>query len=177
MLSGWITSVVRIRILKTMNKFFFGVEKIDKISGTAFALGYAGALPFIFLVILQWQGYEPMQNGLNLIYFYGCIILSFLGAPHWGYILAIADKGKTKNLAGRLVIGVIPSLIAFFSITVSEIDRLLIIGSSFIFVYVIDSILFRQQIVPNWFLPLRLRLTLIVVMSFLFSIILIIFRE
>ena len=102
--------------LRMMNKIIFGVEKIDKCSGTAYALGYGGAVPFVVFVAMQWHGYQLIQGGVSLIYFYGSIILSFLGAPHWGYILAIADKAKIKNLAGRLVIGVIPSLIAFFSI-------------------------------------------------------------
>ena len=119
--------------LRMMNKIIFGVEKIDKCSGTAYALGYGGAVPFIVFVAMQWHGYQLIQDGVSLTYFYGSIILSFLGAPHWGYILAIADKAKIKNLAGRLVIGVIPSLIAFFSILFDEFDRLLIIGSSFIF--------------------------------------------
>ena len=162
--------------LRMMNKIIFGVEKIDKCSGTAYALGYGGAVPFVFFVVLQWHGYQLTQGGVSLIYFYGSVILSFLGATHWGYIVAMANKAEIKNLASRLVIGVIPSLIAFFSILFDELDRLLIIGSSFIFMYVIDSILFRQENIPNWFLPLRFRLTVIVASCFFCSIVLLIVR-
>ena len=158
--------------LRMMNKIIFGVEKIDKCSGTAYALGYGGAVPFVVFVAMQWHGYQLIQGGVSLLYFYGSIILSFLGAPHWGYILAMANKAEVKNLAGRLVIGVIPSLIAFFSILFDELDRLLIIGSSFIFVYVIDSIVFQQEINPNSLLPFRIRLTLIITFSLLCSFVL-----
>ena len=176
MLNGWTTNVAKTKNLRMMNKIIFGVEKIDKFSGTAYALGYGGAVPFVVFVAMQWHGYQLIEGGVSLIYFYGSIILSFLGAPHWGYTLAMADKAEIKNLAGRLVIGVVPSLIAFFSILFDELDRLLIIGSSFIFMYVIDSILFRQENIPNWFLPLRFRLTVIVASCFFCSIVLLIVR-
>ena len=168
--------MAKMKNLRMMNKIVFGVEKIDKCSGAAYALGYGGAVPFVVFVAMEWHGYQLTQGGLSLMYFYGSIILSFLGAPHWGYILASVDRVEVKNLAGRLIIGVIPSLIAFFSILFDELDRLLIIGSSFIFVYVIDSALFRQENIPNWFLPLRFRLTVIVASCFLCSIVLVIVR-
>ena len=121
MLNGWTTNVAKTKNLRMMNKIIFGVEKIDKCSGTAYALGYGGAVPFVVFVAMQWHGYQLIQGEVSLIYFYGSIILSFLGAPHWGYTLAMADKAKIKNLSGRLVIGVIPSLIAFFSILFDEV--------------------------------------------------------
>ncbi len=176
MRSGWTTNVAKTKNLRMMNKIIFGVGKIDKCSGTAYALGYGGAVPFVVFVVMQWHGYQLTQGGMSLLYFYGSLILSFLGAPHWGYILAMANKPEVKNLAGRLVIGVIPSLIAFFSILFDELSRLLIIGSSFVFVYVIDSILFRQENIPNWFLPLRFRLTVIVASCFFCSSLLLIVR-
>jgi len=157
-----------------MNKIIFGVEKIDKFSGTAYALGYGGAIPFVFFVVMQWHDYQLTHGGVSLMYFYGSIILSFLGAPHWGYILAREGRAEIKNLAARLIIGVVPSLIAFFSILFDELDRLLIIGASFIFIYVIDSILFQKENIPNWFLPLRFRLTVIVASCFLCSIVLLV---
>ena len=160
--------------LRMMNKIVFGVEKIDKCAGTAYALGYGGAIPFVFFVVMQWHGYQLTHGGVSLMYFYGSIILSFLGAPHWGYILAREGRAEIKNLAARLIIGVVPSLIAFFSILFDELDRLLIIGASFILIYVIDSILFQKENIPNWFLPLRFRLTVIVASCFLCSIVLLV---
>ena len=89
--------------LRMMNKIIFGVEKIDKCSGTAYALGYGGAVPFVVFVAMQWHGYQLIQVGeLNI--FLWQHYLEFLGAPHWGYILAIADKAEIKNLAGRLIV-------------------------------------------------------------------------
>ena len=151
-------------------KLFFGVTRVDKIAMTAYALGYFGALPFVIFTFLEWQGYEVINSSLDLLYFYGVIILSFLGAPHWGYVLGKLNNFPIRKASLRLILGIIPSLVGFFSIFFDDLGRLLTIALGFLFAYIVDSVFFEEKGIPEWYLPLRMRLTFIVVSCFMISI-------
>lgn len=55
-------------------------------------LGYAGLIPFVFFGIAAWFGSVQWQAfSLQALAVYGVVILSFLGAVHWGLFLADRD--------------------------------------------------------------------------------------
>lgn len=71
------------------------------------ALGYAGLLPFAAgaLGIVLLDG-ESQAFAVRALAAYGAVILSFLGAVHWGLLLSERDAVAQV----RLAIGVLPSL-------------------------------------------------------------------
>lgn len=82
---------------------------------TARTLGLAGLIPFVGLALAvlvtdDWQ----RQLALRALAFYGAVILSFLGAVHWGFALAAPAGGRAD--AARLALGVAPSLWAWGAI-------------------------------------------------------------
>ena len=75
-------------------------------------LGAAGLLPFLATALLSWL-LPPKTRGLTLFALaaYGMVILSFLGAVHWGLALR-APPEEARYAAPRLGLGVVPALIA-----------------------------------------------------------------
>lgn len=75
-------------------------------------LGYGGLLPFIGLtaLILFWAEYRAFFS--IMLVGYGAVILSFVGALHWGFAMTL--QGLTaKQRQERLVWSVIPALIGW----------------------------------------------------------------
>lgn len=77
-------------------------------SGTQ-ALGYGGLLPFALLTAALWVvGPGPLQQlALRGLLAYGAVILAFLGAVHWGFVL----QRPTARAPTLLALGVVPSLV------------------------------------------------------------------
>ena len=73
-------------------------------------LGYAGLAPFVagVLGIALLEG-EPRLFAARALVAYGAVILSFLGAVHWGLLL----HAETKETPSRLLAAVLPSLAAW----------------------------------------------------------------
>lgn len=146
-----------------MKKIFFGFERFDRVSSTAYILGYGGLIPFVCFTLYGFRGVEHLLPSQDLFYFYGLTILSFLGAPHWGFVFTRQDLIKSqKKQQLRLFIGILPALFAFSSVFFSELGRLIILLIGFIFILVFDVFLFRSEKILGWYLPLRKRLSFIV---------------
>src|SRR3712207_2095506 len=79
-------------------------------------LGIAGLLPFLASALLCWTA-PPNWRGVALyaLAAYGAVILSFLGAVHWGLALR-APAAEAPALAPRLGLGVLPSLIGWVAL-------------------------------------------------------------
>jgi len=75
------------------------------------ALGLAGLIPFVAgaLLVFVTEGWNRNLS-LLLLASYGAVILSFLGAVHWGFALAAPDPAAAWP---RLVGGVLPALWAW----------------------------------------------------------------
>ena len=131
-------------------------------------LGNLGLVPFFVLAILSWL---PWRNGAPLqvqfaLVGYAAVILSFLGAVHWGLALANPglDKPRSWNALGW---GVIPSLLGWLALLMlvlgipSALVLAFLIGD-LLLVRVVDGQLVRLYAtpVPSWYLGLRTRLTL-----------------
>lgn len=121
-------------------------------------LGYGGLLPFIGLALLLPFSLEYRPLWSVALVTYGAVILSFVGALHWGFAMTVQDLSAEQR-RDRFIWSVIPALVAWAAtlLPVSWGCLLLIVG--FVAHYWQDRQLFRVISLPVWYLPMRLRLT------------------
>lgn len=133
----------------------FGNEKTAKI------LGYAGLIPFITLSIASWIEIPFLDNTVYALITYAAIILSFMGAIHWGMAMSKTDNKQS----GYFIASVIPALVAWFSLLFADFYSLIILLIGFVSLIVYDLAVEKSQAFPGWYIPMRIRLTFIVVLS------------
>lgn len=131
---------------------------------TAAWLGYAGLIPFVVLAPASLLDPHHAWTWSDALFGYGAVILSFVGALHWGFAMVmpgLAERDRTRSL----IWSVVPSLIAWPALLLvpAEAAALLILG--FVLHYLQDRRLARIVDLPQWYLPLRLRLTVIACLS------------
>jgi hypothetical protein len=79
----------------------------DPLPPGASALGYGGLVPFAAAVIgIVLLDGEMRALAARALLAYGAVILSFLGAVHWGLVLARPAADTARRLLG----GVLPAL-------------------------------------------------------------------
>lgn len=140
------------------------MRDIDRLPTTVAWLGYGGLLPFLGLAVMSVV--EP-SHGLiyrGALLAYGAVILSFVGALHWAFAMtspSLSDSQRAKTYAWSVV----PALMAWFTyfLTVRVSAAVIILG--FIAQYLMDQRIVKQIDLPAWYLPLRLRLTIVACMS------------
>lgn len=133
---------------------------------TAGLLGALGYLPFLataWMAVARW----PYQTeALQALIAYGACILSFLGAVHWGFVLG-DEAGTTGRPALRLTLGVVPSLIGFAALLVSQMGGpaigLILIWGGVLVTWGTEHRFARRGWVPVAYLRLRSLLSLAVV--------------
>jgi hypothetical protein len=130
-------------------------------------LGNLGLLPFFVLALLCWPWTGAALPRLQLaLVGYAAVILSFLGAVHWG--LALANPGLNKAQSWNVLgWGVVPSLLGWLALLMLIVGMPAIIVFVFLIgdlllVRVVDGRLVRLYTTPvaGWYLALRTRLTL-----------------
>ena len=133
---------------------------------TAAQLGYAGLIPFVTLSMSLWvlpAGYQqPVSDALLA---YSAIILSFMGAVHWG--LAIAKEGAPDRLL--LVFSVVPALVAWFATLAPVMINYSVLIITFAGLCVFDSRMSGLGKAPAWYPRLRMPLTAVVILSLLLA--------
>lgn len=82
---------------------------------TAWLLGLAGLLPFAGAALASLAAPGWQEAALLALRAYGAVILSFLGAVHWGFALQ-PEVGQEGAGPRRLILGVIPSLLAWIAL-------------------------------------------------------------
>ncbi|MFZ6845521.1 DUF3429 domain-containing protein [Undibacterium sp. RuTC16W] len=125
-------------------------------------LGFSGLIPFILLSLACWIVHPDwLGYFIKAQLSYGIIILSFLGGLHWGVALMSRNR-NTADTRKALIWGVIPTMIAWCSMVNMGVGFLVqIIG--FVVAYQVDKRLYLSYELPDWFIILRLRLTVVVV--------------
>ena len=123
----------------------------------AAALGYAGLLPFVAgaLGIALLDG-EPRAFAARALLAYGAVILSFLGAVHWGAELARAERGA----AGRLAAGVLPSLAGWVALLLPQRHGLALLVAALGAFWLYEHRVLGEKRLPASYLGLRRSLTL-----------------
>ena len=134
-------------------------------------LGLLGLFPF-FIGLL-----DLLINKNNLFFvvylpkYYGSIILTFLGAIYWGFILNLVRKSLVPEQIKFCIIiwSVTPSILAITILTMKSNFSLLLLSMSFLLCQLVDEICYKFLLFPSWYLPLRRTLTLFVILILMYS--------
>ncbi len=127
----------------------------------ALGLGYAGLIPFVGLALAAWfLGPADRGPAVTALLAYGATILSFIGAIHWG--LAMRDA---SGAFGRLLVwGVVPSLVAWVALLITQTPGLLLVATGLWACFAVDRVVYRSCRLQAW-LPMRLTLTAVASLS------------
>ena len=85
------------------------------------------------------------------------MILSFLGAVHWGLALA---SPEAPARAPRLILGVLPALIAWVALLLESGLALLLLGAGLLGTALVETLAARRGLLPPGYLGLRWMLSL-----------------
>jgi len=124
--------------------------------------GLGGLIPFVVmsLGIYIFPHYLKLMALYNLIN-YSVIVLSFIGAVHWG--AAISNKNSEFKTYFWSVIPAISSwFILMGFITTNYILIVLFLLLCFVITYFADLISAKKSILPKWYLRLRKILSIVV---------------
>ncbi|MBB3195196.1 DUF3429 domain-containing protein [Roseateles terrae] len=120
----------------------------------ALKLGYAGLIPFVLGALLTWlvrdDAHVYTVMGLTN---YAAVIVSFLGAIHWG--LAFRQSIPSPS---PYVWGVVPSLVAWIASMMPPYAGLVVHGVMLIVCYLVDRRMYPALGASAW-LTLRFRLS------------------
>jgi hypothetical protein len=125
----------------------------------AAALGYAGLLPFaaaaLGTALLDGAARDFAARALLA---YGAVILSFLGAVHWGLVLRAGAHGRMRPL----VVGVLPSLAAWCALLLAVRHGLALLVVAFGAFWLYEHRVLGARVLGEAYLGLRRSLTLAV---------------
>jgi hypothetical protein len=120
--------------------------------------GYGGLLPFVALALAcVLDDAAPWRFALLS---YGALILSFVGALHWGCAIAssvLSERQRNVCFAWSIV----PALLAWATFFLTPGAASMLLAAGFGAHYLQDRQLARHAGLPAWYLPLRLRLTVV----------------
>ena len=118
-------------------------------------LGWAGLIPFGFAALGTHSGIDALvQYGFIGGTAYGAVILSFLGAVHWG--LAMQDDRRPY----WYVWSVTPALFGFASLLLFDVEmRIIALIPLFALAWLVDWQAAKGRLIPNWYMRLRSTLT------------------
>lgn len=126
----------------------------------AWGLGLAGLIPFLGGSLLAWLAPEAWQaTAIDAFAYYSAIILSFLGGVHWGSALQVSRPGNV----GRLMLAMVPSLIAWPALLLNTQTGLWVLLCGFLLVGGYDISRVGREGFPSWYFKLRSLLTVVVV--------------
>ena len=131
---------------------------------TANWLGYGGLIPFLVLTPASLLDAHHAWTWSDALFAYGAIILSFIGALHWGFAMVLPGLDASRRVR-TLIWSVVPALIAWPALLLAPAEAAALMISGFVLHYVQDRRLVRIAALPSWYLPLRLRLSAVACIS------------
>jgi hypothetical protein len=129
-------------------------------------LGYGGLLPFVALAAAVWFDVNHSSLWRDALIGYGAVILSFVGALHWGFAMSQSDMTANQRTCS-FVWSVVPSLLAWMALLMTPKYAAMLLVAGFLMHFWQDRRLVQLVNLPAWYLPLRLRLTLVACVSLL----------
>ena len=128
---------------------------------TARLLGFGGLLPFVILAAAIVMGlHTPLASAHDWLIGYGAVILSFVGALHWG-----AQLSSQQPSAGRFVWSVVPALIAWLALMLPAKAGAFCLIAGLISCWACDMRVIRKKEWPSFMGALRTILTAIACLS------------
>jgi hypothetical protein len=115
-------------------------------------------VPFVVLATAAVVGRDYAGVCGYALFAYGAVILSFVGAVHWGFAMTLTDLSE-QHRNSTWSWSVVPALLAWVALLVTPAAAGVILVVGFVAQYLQDRRLARQSAMPPWYLPLRLRLT------------------
>jgi hypothetical protein len=132
-------------------------------------LGAAGLLPFLAGAIGLWAFDSDVRRDASLSLFlgYSAVILSFMGAVHWGLAIARGGDAPDARAAGAMwrpmALSVLPALLAWLALGLPPAAALVLFAAGFLAVFLGDLAAIRHGMAPPWYARLRLPLSATVV--------------
>jgi hypothetical protein len=151
-----------------MENYLSSTGRIKPLPGnetTAKSLGYAGLIPFIVFSIGSWFQLPMISDSTYILTAYAAIILSFMGAIHWGIAMSSSEDQNGKYF----IASVIPGLSAWLALLMPQRYAIILLMVGFIALIIYDWSVEKPQRLPGWYIPMRNRLTLVVVMCLMFA--------
>ena len=138
------------------------LELEQKTINTIKLLSYGGLIPFIATLsgLFLFEG-TLRELCLNGYIAYAAVILSFVGAVHWGFIL----RAKPDNAILLLSLSVLPNLTAWVSLLLTQSLSLLVLLLAFPLLFFYEKVTVLNSLLPDWYMQMRLRLTIIVTLT------------
>ena len=119
------------------------------------SLGWAGLVPFGLAALGTHSGIDALVSyGFLGGTAYGAVILSFLGAVHWGLAMQ-ADRSPYWY-----VWSITPALFGFASLLLLDVEmRVATLIPLFALAWFVDRKAANHDLIPNWYIQLRFKLT------------------
>tara|TARA_B100001057_G_C22583443_1_gene846075 strand:- start:173 stop:655 length:483 start_codon:yes stop_codon:yes gene_type:complete len=144
---------------------------MDKSEKLFILLSILGLFPFIIGLLDLLINKNNLFFLVNLPKYYGSIIFTFLGAIYWGAMLNLTPKNFIPEKIKLFIIiwSVFPSILGVIVLSINNNFSLLMLSMGFFLCQLADEIFDKYLSFPNWYLPLRRILTLIVVIVLICS--------
>jgi len=124
----------------------------------AWVFGLAGLIAFFGLAGLAITGPEQWRTVAQvLLTQYGALIVSFVGALHWGY--AVQREARGGEAWARYGFSVLPALWALLALQFTLLTAMQMLAFALIVCLIADMVFYRWSPLPPWFFRLRLILT------------------
>jgi len=143
----------------------------------AIMLGLLGLIPFLACAagIIFVPHQVPVPRLVQALIAYGAVILSFLGAVHWGLALepdpTMLSPSRTAADRKRLALGVLPALVGWAALLVplvaSSMVAIIILAMGFLGTMLVEAEAGRRGALPPGYLPLRWLLSAVVLLCLL----------
>ena len=128
-------------------------------------LGITGLVPFAIFALALWVAPADFREwARHALVAYGMVILSFVGALHWGFTMKTPEMTERERWTW-MGWSVTPALAAWAAHTLPYRLGLLLLIATFVLVLVLDHRFAPLSGLPAWYLRLRRALTAVVVAS------------
>lgn len=123
-------------------------------------LGFGGLLPFIGLALTAFVDQHHGIVWADALVAYGAVILSFVGALHWGFAMALPAMPQALR-RNCFVWSVVPALIAWPAVMLEPAFGAPLLMVGFVAHIWQDQRLAGRVALPAWYLPLRRQLSIV----------------
>ena len=154
------------RSFSEISQRYGGLEdSIMKLELLAKILGYAGLIPFLVFSLATWVPVPLANNPHFVLSTYAAVILSFMGAIHWG----VAMSRDSSIAVSELGFSVLPALLAWLALLIPALFAYALLVPCFFVLYLGDRYASDKGLLPDWYLPMRFVLTTVVILSLIIA--------